>query len=136
MLGVEIRDNNRPLGNSFSIRKKQSNPATQKRCSPYAAPSTEAFERNSPLGATHGCGALPKGQEAPFGDPVQKLRSAGKKRHPGRLFFGYFLLAEQKKVSRSSVREPTSKELVALATHYSAIHQIRAGTKTINQLLI
>jgi hypothetical protein len=31
------------------------------------------------------------------------------KRHPGRLFFGYFLLAEQKKVPRLSVREPTSK---------------------------
>ncbi len=27
----------------------------------------------------------------------------------GRLFFGYFLLATQKKVSRLSVREPTSK---------------------------
>jgi len=25
-----------------------------------------------PVGAPHGCGALPKGQEAPFGDPVQK----------------------------------------------------------------
>jgi len=39
---------------------------------PYAAPSTGAFERISPLGAPQGCGALPKGQEAPFGNPVQK----------------------------------------------------------------
>jgi len=39
---------------------------------PYAAPSTGAFERFSPLGAPQGCGALPKGQEAPFGNPVQK----------------------------------------------------------------
>jgi len=39
---------------------------------PYAAPSTGAFERNSPLGVGHGCRTLPKGQEAPFGNPVQK----------------------------------------------------------------
>ncbi|BBL59545.1 hypothetical protein MKFW12EY_31580 [Methylomonas koyamae] len=64
---------------------------------------------DQPVGAMQGCIALPKGQEAPFGNPVQKLRSAGNKRHPGRLFFGYFLLAEQKKVSRLSVREPTLK---------------------------
>jgi hypothetical protein len=37
-------------------------------------------------------------------------------RRPGGLFFGYFLLAKQKKVSRLSVREPTSKQAVAPAT--------------------
>jgi len=63
-----------------------------------------------------GCIALPKGQEAPFGNPVQKLRSAGNKRHPGRLFFGYFLLAMQKKVSRLSGRDPTLNQAVAPAT--------------------
>jgi len=44
---------------------------------PHAAPSTGAFERIGPVGAPQGCGALPKGQESPFGNPVQKLRSAG-----------------------------------------------------------
>jgi len=44
---------------------------------PYAAPSTGAFERNSPLGAPQGCGALTKGQEAPFGNPVQKRGAQG-----------------------------------------------------------
>jgi hypothetical protein len=72
-------------------------------------PSTEAFARNSPLGSPHGCGELAKGQEAPFANPTQKLRSAGCKRRLGGLFFGYFLLAKQKKVSRLSVREPTLK---------------------------
>jgi hypothetical protein len=50
-----------------------------------------------------------RGWDAPSENPVQILRSAGNKRHPGRLFFGYFLLVTQKKVSRLSVREPTSK---------------------------
>ncbi len=36
---------------------------------PYAAPSTGAFDRNSPLGVRQGCRTLPKGQEAPFGNP-------------------------------------------------------------------
>jgi len=30
-----------------------------------------------PEGAPQGCGALPKGQEAPFGDPVQKRGAQG-----------------------------------------------------------
>ncbi|WP_225616378.1 hypothetical protein [Methylomonas albis] len=64
-----------------------------------------------------------EGAGAPFGNPVQKLRSAGNKRHPDRLFFGYFLLAEQKKVSRLSVREPTLKKIVALATPTKTIRK-------------
>jgi hypothetical protein len=78
---------------------------------PSAAPSTEAFAGNSPLGLPHGCGKLAKGQEVPFANPQQKLRSAGIKRRSGGLFFGYFLLAMQKKVTRLSVREPTLKQL-------------------------
>jgi len=77
---------------------------------PHAAPSTGAFERIGPVGAPQGCGALPKGQESPFGNPVQKLRSAGNKRHPGVFSFGYFSLDKQRKVSRLSVREPTLKQ--------------------------
>jgi len=50
-----------------------------------------------------------RGWDAPSENPVQILQSAGYNRHPGCLFFGYFLLATQKKVSRLSVREPTSK---------------------------
>jgi hypothetical protein len=44
---------------------------------PYAAPSTGAFERISPLVAMQVCIALPKGQEAPFGNPVQKRGAQG-----------------------------------------------------------
>jgi len=67
---------------------------------PFAAPSTTAFDVISPKGAPHGCGALTKGQGSPFRQPSSKARSAGNKRHPGRLFFGDFLLAKQKKVTR------------------------------------
>ena len=54
--------------------------------------------------------------------PSSKERSAGNWRNPGCLFFGYFLLATQKKVSRSSVREPTLKwasRSVTLLKHLS-----------------
>ncbi|MEY4211347.1 MAG: hypothetical protein RLZ92_1728 [Pseudomonadota bacterium] len=71
---------------------------------PFAAPSTEVLIGNSPLGSPHGCGELAKGQEARFANPQSTLRSAGNKRRSGGLFFGYFLLAMQKKVTRLSVR--------------------------------
>ena len=77
----------------------------------HAAPSTVAFDGNSPLGVRQGWRTLPEGQEAPSGNPRRKQRRAGSKRHPGRLFFADFLLATQKKVSRLSVREPTLKWL-------------------------
>jgi hypothetical protein len=85
---------------------------------PYAAPSIGAFVGNSPLGVRQGCRTLPEGQGCPFWQTPINARSAGSKRHPGRLFFGYFLLAKQKKVSRPWVREPTFKSTVALATPY------------------
>jgi hypothetical protein len=78
---------------------------------PSAAPSTEAFAGNSPSGSPHGCGELAKGQEVPFANPQQKLRSAGSKRRSGGLSFGYFSLPKQRKVTRLSVREPTCKWL-------------------------
>jgi len=65
---------------------------------------------DQPAGAMQGCIALTEGQEAPSVNPIQKLWRAGSKRHPGRLFFGYFLLAEQKKVPRLSGRDPTYKK--------------------------
>ena len=71
---------------------------------PSAAPSTEAFVGNSPLGLPHGCGKLAKGQEVPFANPQQKLRSAGFKRRSGGLSFGYLSLPKQRKVTRLSVR--------------------------------
>jgi hypothetical protein len=52
----------------------------------------------------HGCGKLAKGQEVPFANPQQKLRSAGFKRRSGGLSFGYFSLPKQRKVTRLSVR--------------------------------
>ncbi len=128
MLGVEIRDNNPPLGNSFSIRKNQSNPATQKRCSPYAAPSTVAFFENSPKGHRRDAVRRRRGWEAPSADPRKTLRRAGSKRHRGGLSFGDFSLAKQRKVTRLSGRDPTLKPAVAPATHYleSAWHKNRA----------
>jgi hypothetical protein len=51
-----------------------------------------------------------EGAGSPFRQPSSKARSTGNKRHPGRLFFGYFLLAKQKKVSRLPVREPALKQ--------------------------
>jgi len=83
-----------------------------------------------------------EGAGSPFRQPPTKARNAGSKRHPGRLFFGYFLLATHKfawsefeqptgwpagrkpwtvfvaKVSRLSVREPTLNSAFASATHY------------------
>ncbi|ATG89169.1 hypothetical protein MKLM6_0901 [Methylomonas koyamae] len=55
-----------------------------------------------------------------LGQPFRKPRSNPPERRIkaawGGLFFGYFLLAKQKKGSRLSVREPTFKTAVALAT--------------------
>jgi len=55
------------------------------------------------------------------------------KRHPGRLFFGYFLLATQKKVSRLSVREPTLKWLREAFPYLYAVKppQYTAGNASI-----
>jgi hypothetical protein len=36
------------------------------------------YRVSSPVGVQQGCGALPKGQEAPFGNPVQKRGAQGK----------------------------------------------------------
>ncbi|AMK76316.1 hypothetical protein A1342_17795 [Methylomonas methanica] len=66
---------------------------------PYAAPSIAAFGEISPIGERQGCRSFSEGQGWPFRKPSPKARSAGNKRRPGRLFFGYFLLATQKKES-------------------------------------
>jgi len=73
---------------------------------PFTAPSTGTFSWNSPLGARLGCRALAKGQESLLPAPA-KSEERKEAAVVGRLFFGYFLLATQKKVSRLSVREPT-----------------------------
>jgi hypothetical protein len=52
-----------------------------------------------------------EGAGAPFVNPPSKLRNAGSKRHPGGLFFGFFLLAVQKKETRSPVREPALNQV-------------------------
>ncbi|TRW96970.1 hypothetical protein EKO24_008380 [Candidatus Methylobacter oryzae] len=51
---------------------------------------------------------MPEGQGWPFWQPPSKARSTGGKRQPGRLSFGYFSLAEQRKVSRLRGRDPDS----------------------------
>ncbi len=40
---------------------------------PSAAPSTEAFTGNSPLGSPHGCGELAKGQDVPLPTPSKRF---------------------------------------------------------------
>jgi hypothetical protein len=75
---------------------------------PVCRAEHRSFRREQPAGALHGCSALPEGQGWPFWQPSSKVRSTGDKRQPGRLFFGYFLLATQKKVTRLRVREPDS----------------------------
>ena len=57
-----------------------------------------------------------EGAGSPFRQPLQKGRSAGSGRNPGVFSFGCFSLDKQRKVSRLSVREPTSKLVVAIAT--------------------
>jgi len=99
---------------------------------PFAAPSTEVLIGNSPLGSPHGCGELAKGQEAPFANPQSTLRSAGNKRRSGGLFFGYFLLAMQKKVTRLSVREPTFKWLRKANLFYKSLISYSTLTKLDN----
>jgi len=74
--------------------------------------------------ARRGAAGMPhvdEGAGSPFRQLPAKARNAGNKRHPCRLFFGYFLLAEQKKVSRLSVREPTLNQAAASATQYFLI---------------
>jgi hypothetical protein len=75
----------------------------------YAAPSTEGFERNSPQGQCRDALRFTWGWEAPSENPVQTLRRAGLKRHPGVVSFGYFSLDKQRKVPRPPVREPALK---------------------------
>jgi hypothetical protein len=74
--------------------------------SPVCRAEYRSFRQEQPVGALQGCSVLPEGQGWPFWQPLSKARNAGEKRHPGRLFFGYFLLAKQKKVTRLRVREP------------------------------
>jgi hypothetical protein len=83
-----------------------------------------------------------EGQEAPFGDPVQKRGAQGTSGIRADFSFGYFSFGGHKfawsefeqpigwpegrkprmvfvaKVSRLSVRDPTSKKTVALATQH------------------
>ncbi len=74
---------------------------------PSAAPSTGAFAGNSPQGCGREAARWRRGR-SPFRQPPVKARNAGSKRQPGRLSFGYFSLAEQRKVSRLRGRDPDS----------------------------
>jgi len=77
---------------------------------PFAAPSTGAFGGVNPKGRGMDSARCQRDRDIPSGNSRRKFRSAGLKRQPGRLFFGYFLLATQKKVTRPWVREPTFKK--------------------------
>jgi hypothetical protein len=78
---------------------------------PVSVPSIAAFGRKCPTGERLGCRSFAEGQGWPFCKPRTKARSTGNRRKSGGLFFGYFLLAAQKKVSRLPVREPALKQL-------------------------
>ena len=61
--------------------------------------------------AREGCGrdaACWRRDRSPFRQPPSKARNGGNKRQPGGVFFGYFLLAAQKKVTRPRGRDPDS----------------------------
>ena len=76
--------------------------------SPFAAPSTGVE------GGIAREGGAQDARHSAVGPGMARLQNptgtkrAGEKRLRGRLFFGYFLLAKQKKVTRLRVREPDS----------------------------
>ena len=69
------------------------------------------------------------GTGSPFQQTPIKPSERRKQAASGRLFFGYFLLAKQKKVSRPPVRELALKQSVALATHY-CVHPSTSSGRT------
>jgi hypothetical protein len=99
----------------------------------YSAPSIGAFGENSPQGSGKDAARFRRGRkplpktlgksdkfawskfEQPIGWPARRkpgmvfVKAQEIGGMSGGLFFGYFLLATQKKVSRLSVREPTLK---------------------------
>jgi hypothetical protein len=78
-------------------------------CPPYAAPSTGAFVRNCPQGCGRDAARFSQGLGCPFEKPLTKVPARRINATWGGFFFGYFLLAKQKKVPRLSGRDPTSK---------------------------
>ncbi len=74
--------------------------------SPFAASSTAGPSRNSPQGARRDSRALDsRHRDVPSGEPGSG-RGAQDIGSKGGLFFGYFLLAEQKKVTRPGCGHP------------------------------
>jgi len=69
----------------------------------FAAPSTAGFFGISPKGRGMDAARRQEGRTPSLPTP-DKTEERRKKRQLSRLFFGYFLLAEQKKVSRLRVR--------------------------------
>ena len=78
---------------------------------PVCRAEYRSFRREQPAGVRQGGRTLTEGQGWSFWQPPAKARNAGFKRQSGRLSFGYFSLAEQRKVSRLRVREPDSNKL-------------------------
>jgi len=72
---------------------------------PFAAPSTAGFVGNSPKGRGMDAARQQEGRKPSLLTP-DKTEERKEEAVTGRLFFGYFLLAEQKKVARCRVREP------------------------------
>jgi len=79
--------------------------------------------------ARRGAAWMPHGGRwagSPFCRPPTNARSARHERQSGRLFFGYFLLAAQKKVARLRVREPDLNN-IAIAIHYYFFRLIKVS---------
>ncbi|MVF20309.1 hypothetical protein EVC37_01660 [Methylocaldum sp. BRCS4] len=76
---------------------------------PFAAPSTGGFAGKNPEGRFRDKARCQRDMDIPSGNSRRNLRRAGIKRQSGRLFFGSFLLAAQKKGPRPWVRTPTFK---------------------------
>ena len=74
-----------------------------------------------------------RSREWPSSNPCQIREAQEIGGMPGVVSFGYFSLDKQRKLSRLSVREPTLKPTVALATQDAEVY-FRVGTKTVPTL--
>jgi hypothetical protein len=97
---------------------------------PYAAPSTGAFDRNSPLGVRQGCRTLPKGQEAPSATP-SKSEERRKQAASGCLFFWILFFGQAKKSISPAGARTGIQSSFAVANHCLCKPKFRVGTKPV-----
>ena len=83
---------------------------------PVCRAEHQSFRREKPVRVAAWMPRVGRGAGSPFCRPPTKALERRVKRHPGRLSFGYFSLAKQRKVTRLSGRVPTLKLSLAIAT--------------------